>query len=149
MALLTTLFHGMRAEGLWSDEPGTHVLELAAPFYNVYETADGRYVTIAAGEPKFYAELLRRLGLDELRDAQADPATWPDAKAQLAAVFKTKTRDEWCELLERHRHVLRPGVDARRGAEPSAQRGALDVRDGRRRRPAGCCPPVQRGPPRR
>ena len=49
VALLTTLFHGMRAEGLWSDEPGTHVLELAAPFYNVYETADGRYVTDRRG----------------------------------------------------------------------------------------------------
>src|SRR4029077_20358681 len=50
VALLTTLFHGMRADGLWSDEPGTHTLSLAAPFYNVYETADGRYVTVAAGE---------------------------------------------------------------------------------------------------
>ncbi|HXY92164.1 MAG TPA: CaiB/BaiF CoA-transferase family protein [Acidimicrobiia bacterium] len=100
VALLTTLLHGMRAEGLWSDEPGTNVLDLAAPFYNVYETADARYVTVAAGEPKFYGELLVRLGLEDLREDQADPATWPDAKARLAAVFKTKTRDEWCELLD-------------------------------------------------
>jgi alpha-methylacyl-CoA racemase len=101
VALLTTLFHGMHAEGLWSDVPGTNVLDLGAPFYNVYETADARYVTIAAGEPQFYAELLQRLGLDDelLRD-QSDPSTWPHAKARLAAVFKTKTRDEWCELLE-------------------------------------------------
>lgn len=100
VALLTTLFHGMRAEGLWSDRPGTNVLDLAAPFYNVYETADARYVTVAAGEPKFYAALLERLGLDEMHDQQTDPSTWPDAKARLAAVFKTKTRDEWCALLE-------------------------------------------------
>jgi alpha-methylacyl-CoA racemase len=100
VALLTTLFHGLRAEGLWSDRPGTNVLDLAAPFYNVYETADARYVTVAAGEPKFYAELLARLGLDELREHQTDPSTWPEAKARLAAVFRTKTRDEWCELLE-------------------------------------------------
>ena len=71
VALLTTLFHGMRAEGLWSDQPGTNVLDLAAPFYNVYETADARYVTVAAGEPKFYAALLARLGLDEMRDHQS------------------------------------------------------------------------------
>jgi len=62
-ALLTTMFHGMRAEGLWSDDYGSNVLDLGAPFYNVYETADGRYVTIASGEPKFYAQLLGLLGL--------------------------------------------------------------------------------------
>jgi alpha-methylacyl-CoA racemase len=101
VALLTTLFHGMLAEGLWSDVPGTNVLDLGAPFYNVYETADGRYVTVAAGEPQFYAQLLQRLGLDdELLRTQSEPATWPGAKARLAAVFKTRTRDEWCELLE-------------------------------------------------
>ena len=100
VALLTTLFHGMHAEGLWSDVPGTNVLDLGAPFYNVYETADARYVTIAAGEPQFYAELLQRLGLDdELLHNQSDPSTWPDAKARLAAVFKTKTRDEWDAIL--------------------------------------------------
>jgi alpha-methylacyl-CoA racemase len=101
VALLTTLFHGLRAEGLWSDVPGTNTLDLGAPFYNVYETADGRYVTVGSGEPQFYAELLDRLGLDnELLDQQSDPATWPQAKARLAAMFRTKTRDEWCELLE-------------------------------------------------
>ena len=100
-ALLTTMFHGMRAEGLWSDDYGSNVLDLGSPFYNVYETADGRYVTIACGEPKFYAELVRILGLEEdLLEQQADPATWPEGRARLAAVFRAKTRDEWCELLE-------------------------------------------------
>jgi alpha-methylacyl-CoA racemase len=101
VALLTTLFHALRAEGLWSDAPGTNVLDLGAPFYNVYETSDGRYVTIACGEPQFYAELLERIGLDdELLRQQTDPATWPDGKTRLAAVFKTKTSAEWCALLE-------------------------------------------------
>jgi alpha-methylacyl-CoA racemase len=101
VALLTTLFHGMRAEGLWSDVPGTNTLDLGAPFYNVYETADGRYVTVGCGEPQFYAELLKRLGLgDELLHQQTDPATWPEGKARLAEVFKTKRLDEWCALLE-------------------------------------------------
>ena len=100
VALLTTIFHGMMAEGLWPDVPGSHVLQLAAPFYNVYETADGRYVTVGAGEPQFYARLLELVGADELAPQQGDPTTWPDGKARLAAIFKTKTRDEWCELLD-------------------------------------------------
>ena len=101
VALLTTLFHGLRAEGLWSDVPGTNVLDLGAPFYNVYETADGGHVTVGCGEPQFYAELLDRLGLGrELLDRQSDPTTWPEAKATLAKVFLTRTRDEWCALLE-------------------------------------------------
>jgi alpha-methylacyl-CoA racemase len=104
VALLTTLFHGMRAEGLWSDVPGSNVLDLGAPFYNVYETADGRYVTIGAGEPQFYAELLDRIGLGDEKAAllrgQSDPATWPDGKARLAATFKSRRLEEWCALLE-------------------------------------------------
>ena len=101
VALLTTVVHGMRAEGLWSDEPGTNVLDLAAPFYNVYETADGRYVSVGAGEGPFYAELLRRLGLDPaLVEQQNDPSTWAATKDQLAAAFRTKTYDEWCALLD-------------------------------------------------
>jgi alpha-methylacyl-CoA racemase len=101
VALLTTLFHGMRAENLFSDEPGTHILGLAAPFYNVYETSDGRYVTVGAGERQFYAQLLDQLGLDdELLRQQGDPSTWPAGKDQLAAVFKTRTLDEWCTVLE-------------------------------------------------
>jgi alpha-methylacyl-CoA racemase len=102
VALLTTLFHGLRAEGLWSNAPGTNVLDLGTPDYNVYETADGRYITLGAGEPQFYAELLKRLDLtdDELLQRRDDPATWTAARARLAQVFKTKTRDEWCALLE-------------------------------------------------
>ncbi|MGH3247697.1 MAG: CaiB/BaiF CoA transferase family protein [Trebonia sp.] len=104
VALLTTLFHGMRAEGLWSDVPGSNVLDLGAPFYNVYETADGRYVTIGCGEPQFYAELLDRIGLGDqqadLLRGQSEPATWPDGKARLAAVFKSRPFGEWCALLE-------------------------------------------------
>jgi alpha-methylacyl-CoA racemase len=101
VALLTTLFHGLRAEGLWSDVHGSNVLDLGSPFYNVYETADGRYVTIGTGEPQFYAELLKRLGLDdELLGQQNDPAAWAEGKEIMAAVFKTRTRDEWCALLE-------------------------------------------------
>ncbi len=102
VALLTTLFHGLRAEGLWSEVPGTNVLDLGTPYYNVYETADGRYVTLGGGEPQFYSELLKRLDLtdDELLQRKDDPVTWTEARGRLAEVFKTRTRDEWCTLLE-------------------------------------------------
>lgn len=101
VALLTTLFHGMRAEKLWSDVPGSNILDLGSPFYNVYETADGRYVTVGCGEPQFYAALLSKLGLgEELLHQQSDPASWAAGQARLAEVFKTKRFDEWRELLE-------------------------------------------------
>ena len=101
VALLTTLFHGLRAEGLWSDVPGRNILDLGSPFYNVYETADGRYVTIGCGEPQFYAALLEKLGLgDELARQQSDPSSWPTGAQTLAQVFKTKRFDEWRALLE-------------------------------------------------
>ena len=100
VALLTTIFHGMIAEGLWPEVPGSHILQLGAPFYHVYETADHKYVTVGAGEPPFYAELATRLGVDELAHEQSDPTTWPAGIARLEAIFKTKTRDEWCELLD-------------------------------------------------
>ncbi len=101
VALLTTQLRGMRAEGLWSDVPGTNVLDLGAPFYNVYETADGRHLTIACGEPKFYANLLRAIGAeDDLLSQQGNPRTWPAAKERLATIFKTKTLAQWCSILE-------------------------------------------------
>ncbi|HKI42683.1 MAG TPA: CaiB/BaiF CoA-transferase family protein, partial [Mycobacterium sp.] len=101
VALLSTLFHGLRAEGLWSDVPGTNILDLGSPFYNVYETADGRYVTIGCGEPEFYATLLEKLGLGhDLLHQQSDSASWAAGQARLAEVFKTKRFDEWRELLE-------------------------------------------------
>jgi alpha-methylacyl-CoA racemase len=101
VALLTTLFHGLRAEGLWNDKPGSNILDLGAPHYNVYETADGRFVCVGAGEPQFYAELLRRVGLDpRLAREQGDAARWEENKARLAEVFGTKTLAEWRELLE-------------------------------------------------
>jgi alpha-methylacyl-CoA racemase len=101
VALLTTLFHGLRAEGLWSHVPGTNVLDLAAPFYNVYETADGGYITVGGGEPQFYAELVKRIGADEdLLERQHHEAAWPEDRDRMTAIFKTRTRDDWCAILE-------------------------------------------------
>jgi alpha-methylacyl-CoA racemase len=105
VALLTTVLHGLRAESLWSDEPGENILDLAAPFYNVYETSDARFVSIGCGEPKFYKELLALLGLgddlaQELLVSQSDESTWPSSTATIAAVFRTKSLAQWTSLLE-------------------------------------------------
>ncbi len=100
-ASLMTMFYGLKAMGAWSEKRGENILDTGAPFYDVYETADGKYVAIGAIEPKFYKELLERLGLDDaLAQSQFDRSSWPKAKERLKAIFKTKTRDEWCELLE-------------------------------------------------
>lgn len=98
---LMTMFYGLRAMGIWLDERGENVLDTGAPFYEVYETADKKHVAIGALEPKFYRELLDRLGLDrkEMPD-QFDRDRWPEIKERLRAVFRTKTRGEWCQVLE-------------------------------------------------
>ena len=99
-ALLTTQFHELLAAGLWAEERGANLLDGGAPFYGVYETADGRHLAVGALEPQFYAELLRRLGLDDGDlPAQLDRDGWPLLRERLAAVFRTRTREEWCELL--------------------------------------------------
>jgi alpha-methylacyl-CoA racemase len=99
-ALLTTQFHELLAAGLWREERGANLLDGGAPFYGVYETADGRHLAVGALEPQFFAELLRRLGLaaGELPD-QLDRDGWPVLRERLAGLFRTRTRDQWCELL--------------------------------------------------
>jgi len=100
-ALLTTMIHGLRAMGLWRDERGTNLLDTGAHFYEVYETADGGHVAVGAIEPRFYAELVRRSGLEEEDlPPQMDRAAWPRMKERLAQVFRSRTRDEWCQLME-------------------------------------------------
>ena len=100
-ASLMTFFHGFRAMGIWNDERGTNLLDTGAHFYDVYECSDGKFVSIGSIEPQFYAELREKLGLDDPKwDAQMSRSEWPGLKEELGAVFKTRTRDEWCELIE-------------------------------------------------
>jgi len=101
-AVLMTMFHAFRAMGIWADERGTNMLDTGAHFYEVYETADGKYVSIGSIEPKFYRELLEKTGLadDPELPHQFDKVQWPVLKARLAEVFKGKSRDEWCALME-------------------------------------------------
>ncbi|HEX5366619.1 MAG TPA: CaiB/BaiF CoA-transferase family protein [Acidimicrobiales bacterium] len=100
-ATLMTMMHGMRAMGMWNDERGTNLLDSGSHFYDVYETADGRYVSIGSIEPQFYAELLRLTGLEgEDLPWQHDRDQWPALKERLADVFRSKTREEWCRIME-------------------------------------------------
>jgi len=100
-ASLMSFIHGFRAMGIWNDERGTNMLDTGAHFYDVYETSDGKYVSIGSIEPQFYAELREKLGLDDPKwDQQMSRNEWPAFKEELAAIFRTRTRDEWSGLME-------------------------------------------------
>ena len=100
-ASLMAMFYGRMAAGRWHDERGVNALDTGAPWYNVYETADGRHVSIGSIEARFFAELLARLGLDPNNlPRQHDHLRWPELHAAFSAAFKTRTRDEWCRQLE-------------------------------------------------
>jgi len=100
-ASLMSIFYGLQAGGLWGEPRGANLLDGGAPFYATYETSDGRYVSLAPLEPKFFAELARRIGLEErFVMRQYDRRLWPAMREAIADVMRTKTRDEWSALLE-------------------------------------------------
>jgi len=100
-ASLATMFYGMRAMGIWTDEREANLLDGGAHFYDTYECADGKWVSIGSIEPQFYALLLEKTGItDPAFGAQMDKSQWPALKAKLMDVFKTKTRDEWSAIME-------------------------------------------------
>uniref|UniRef100_A0A8J4HFY7 CoA transferase n=1 Tax=Acidicaldus sp. TaxID=1872105 RepID=A0A8J4HFY7_9PROT len=100
-ALLMTPFYALHAAGLWQDRRAANLLDGGAPFYDTYATADGKYLSIAALEPKFFAELARRIGLDEaFVKGQYDQALWPALRAALTAIIATRSRKTWAEILE-------------------------------------------------
>ena len=98
-ALLASMFAGLLAAKQWSEERGANILDTGAPWYDVYETADRKYVSIGAIEDKFFAELASRLKLLDL-PAQHDRSRWPEMRRRFADTFKSKTRDEWCRIFE-------------------------------------------------
>ncbi len=101
-AQLMWMFHGFEAAGMWNaDQREANLLDGAAHFYDTYECADGGYVAIGSIEPQFYALLVEKAELDPERFApQMDQSAWPELKRELAGVIKTKTRDEWCQIME-------------------------------------------------
>jgi alpha-methylacyl-CoA racemase len=98
---LMTAIYGIKAAGMWTNNRGENLLDTGAHFYEVYETSDGKFVSVGSIEAKFYEELLELSGLkgQELPN-QMDRTAWPALKEQLTKIFKSKTRDEWCKVME-------------------------------------------------
>jgi alpha-methylacyl-CoA racemase len=100
-ASLMAMFFSFAAQGGFTDQRGSNLLDGGAHFYDTYETKDGKYVCLGSIEPQFYAQLIEKAGLDPATFApQMDRARWPELKEKLAEVMRTKTRDEWCTLME-------------------------------------------------
>ena len=101
VASLMTAIYGMRGAGVFTDNRGENMLDTGAHFYDAYETSDGKYICIGSIEAKFYEELLRLSGLKgEELPRQLDRKSWPAMKERIAKLFRTKTRDEWCRIME-------------------------------------------------
>lgn len=98
-ALLTTSLHGLKNIGLWNKPRGENLLDGGAPFYDTYETADGKFVAVGAIESRFFAELVKVLGLEDVPD-HLDPANWPALRTLFEETLRTRTRDEWAKLAE-------------------------------------------------
>jgi alpha-methylacyl-CoA racemase len=101
-AILTTMFYALHSLGRWEDARGKNMLDTGAPYYETYETADGRFISVGPVENHFYVDLLERLGIadDPLFAQQNKRGNWPAMKERMTQIFLTKTRDEWCEALE-------------------------------------------------
>ncbi len=101
-AVLMSMIYSLRADRFWTDNRGANLLDGGAHFYDAYETADGKFISLGSVEPHFYREMLRLVGFSEDPDfvTQNDPAHWPMQKLKLAARIITKTRDDWCAILE-------------------------------------------------
>jgi alpha-methylacyl-CoA racemase len=109
---LMAAIYGLRAAGRWTDKRGDNILDTGAHYYNVYETSDGKYVSVGSIETKFYAELLQLSGLQhEELPRQNDKNAWPAMNDRLAAIFRSKTRDEWCKIMEGSDVCFAPVLD--------------------------------------
>jgi len=130
-SLLAAMFSGFLAARQWNEERGTNVLDTGAPWYDVYETKDGRHVSIGAIEARFYVELLARLGLDrEPLPGQNDRKGWPELRARFGEIFRSKTRDEWCAIFEGSDACFAPVLsfsEARRDPHNAARGSFIEV----------------------
>jgi alpha-methylacyl-CoA racemase len=101
-AILSAMTYTFFGNGQWKDERGVNMLDTGAHFYDTYETSDGKYISLGSIEPQFYALLMKATGLegDAEFQQQLDQAKWPALKERLTALFKTRTRDEWCAIMD-------------------------------------------------
>jgi alpha-methylacyl-CoA racemase len=128
-SLLAAMFSGFLAAGRWSEERGVNILDTGAPWYDCYETKDGKHVAIGAIEAKFFEELVQRLQLSGL-PPQNDRARWPEMRAAFARIFMQKTRDEWVKVFEGSDACFAPVLtfsEARRHPHNLARHGYVSV----------------------
>ena len=128
---LASMQHAFRAEGLWSDEAGVNMLDTGLPHYDVYECADGGWLSVAPLEPQFFAELVSLLGLDETWNGRRnDPAEWPQLRAEIAHAVRGRSRDEWASLALGTDACVAPVLNLAEAQEALAERGGFGVPDG-------------------
>jgi alpha-methylacyl-CoA racemase len=131
-SLLMAAFYAADQGGGWGPR-GTNVLDGGAPFYGVYECADGEYVSVAAMEPQFYAAFCKLLALDDLDPArQYDRALWPELRDRITAIFRSKTRAEWLAVMQGHEVCFAPvlSMSEARRHEHNVARGTYATVDG-------------------
>jgi alpha-methylacyl-CoA racemase len=127
-SLLVAMFAGFLKAGSWSEARGENILDTGAPWYNVYETKDGKHVSIGPIETRFYEELLQKLGVPDL--GQHDRSRWPAMHSLFSSTFKTKTRDEWCQVFEGSDACFAPVLswsEARSNAHNVARKSFLSI----------------------
>lgn len=111
-ALLMAMMYGVKAGGLWSNARGANLLDGGAPFYGTYACADDKYLAVGPIEPQFYRLFLEKAGItDPELVNQFDLTAWPFQREKLAAILRTRTRDEWCALLEGSDACVTPVLD--------------------------------------
>jgi alpha-methylacyl-CoA racemase len=131
---LMSIFHGLLASGRWdADTRSANLLDGGAPFYDTYAAADGKYLSVGCLEPKFFAEFVQRIGLDErFIPRQYDPRAWPEMREAIAARLATRTRDDWCRALDGSDACVAPVLTLHEApSHPHArERGAFIELDG-------------------
>ncbi len=132
-AALSTFAHGLMAVGQWRDQRGSNLLDGSAPFYGCYECADGKHLAIGPLEPAFYREFLKRMDLETPEDwPQQDVSRWPALREQLAARFRSRTRDEWSKVFADSDACVTPVLSLSEAAEHphNVARASFGVCDG-------------------
>lgn len=132
-ATLMTLFYGLKGAGMWTNRRGSNLLDGGAHFYDTYACSDGRFIAIGAIEPQFYALLLQRCGItDPAFNDQLEPNQWASLKEKLAALFLTRTRADWCALLDNTDACFAPVLDMDEAPlhPHNKARGTFITRDG-------------------
>jgi len=128
-SLLAAMFAGFLKAGSWSEKRGENILDSGAPWYNVYETRDGKYVSIGSIETRFFEDLVSRLALKQV-PPQHDRARWPEMRSRFEKAFKSKTREEWCQVFEGSDACFAPVLswsEARRDAHNVARNSFVEV----------------------